>query len=184
MSVEEDMKWSIETIQPLAVRQFYPRIWPDCQVVEVDKKRENDLAILLDIAGADKLLVWPDGGISFLAQRFRRFEQCKYDDFTIRRDRPSGRETEASKVLRALEENRLLAAFYVYGHVNEAENGFLRFRVLDFIRFLKQWDTGQLLPDGCKSNTDGSSRFWYWSFTSLPLELFIYNSEPTQLKFF
>lgn len=184
MSFEVDFTWSVETIQPLAIQQIYSSLWPGSQIVEVDKERQNNLAVLLDIAGADKLLRWPDGGVSFLAQRFRRFKHCNHDDFTLRRDRPSGRATEASKVLTALRENRLLAAFYAYGHVNQAEDGFLRFRVFDFVRFLEQWHDGSLLPDGYKANRDGSARFWYWRFPSLPSELFIYNSEPIQMKFF
>ena len=176
-----DFNWATRKIQPIAVRRVYANVWPNVKIIQLDKDRKNKLANILDIAGADKLIQFPDGGISFLAQRFRRYEQKKYDDFTLRRSRPSGHLTEAEKIQLAFKRNGFVAAFYSYALVNEREDGFLRFRIFDFLGFCGLWLIGDLEPDGIKSNADHSSDFYIWHFNRFPSDLWIYNSEPYQI---
>lgn len=184
MSFRVDMNWSVNTIQPLAERLIYNQVWPEVEVIPLDDDNKNRLKVVLDIAGADKILRWPDGGIAFLAQRFRRFEKSRWDDFTMRRLRPSGRLTEVGKIRAALERSGLIAAFYAYGHVNKTEDDFLRFRILRFTEFCQAWEKGTLLPAQTKANTDGSSWFFCWPFKNIPDSLFLYDSEPKQLNLF
>ena len=167
-----DQDWSRE-IQLLAIQQIYPKVWPDCQILELDDDRLNLLKQTLDVGGADKLLRYSDKTVAFLAQRFRTYEESlEYDDFTLRFTRPySKATTECEKVLRSLAQNRLLASFYSYGHVNKEKNGFLRFRILKFKEFLEAWRDRKIPPPiGPIPNPDGTT-FLAWSFAKIPKEL-------------
>ena len=113
-----DAKWALE-MQPFAIAQFYSKLWLGARIIELDKERKNELAQAIDIGGADKMIQFPDGGLAFLGQRFRRWDERKFDDFTLRRDRPSGMMTEFQKIVLALERGGFLAGYYAYGHVNE-----------------------------------------------------------------
>ena len=185
-AVKRDFDWAVNKIQPLAIEQVYHKQWPSATLIELDKDRKSELARVLDIAGADKLIRYRDGGISFIGQRMRRYEtvvgvngKIKYDDFTLRRSRPSGRPTEAGKIVVAFQRNGLIAAFSAYGIVNRLEVGFERFRLFDFWLFCEMWLRGQFEPDGWKKNPDGTT-FWHWRFKRFPEELWVYNSETFQ----
>lgn len=178
-SYAEDSKWSVSKIQPIAKLKIYNSVWPQAKIIPLDNDRRNQMKVILDIAGADKLLKWPDGGVAFLAQRFRRFEERDFDDFTLRYSRPSGRVTEVGKILRAFKRSGMIAAFYAYGHVNQDETDFLRFRVLRFVEFCLEWQSGRLPPDGRQTNKDRTT-FLYWRFSKIPDHLFEFSSEPTQ----
>jgi len=175
----DDQKWSVEKIQPIAIREVYSKVWPECEILELDNDQTNTLKKAFDIGGADKALKFPDGTICFLAQRFRTYKYSKHDDFTLRYSRPlSGYKTECEKVLRALKQNRMLAAFYVYGHVNEDEDSFLRLRILKFREFLEEWRKGKLPKPGLIPTKDGSATFVYWPFEKIPRNLIFYELTP------
>jgi hypothetical protein len=177
-----DQTWTTEKIQPLAEKLVYNHVWPRVEIIALDDDRQNQLKVMLDVGGADKLLKWPDGGIAFLAQRFRRFDKRGWDDFTIRARRPSGRLTEAGKIVRAFDRSGLVAAYYAYGHVNEDEDGFLRFRIIKFIKFCQLWKLGLLKPDGVKKNLDRSSTFLHWRFSRIPPTLLIHDVKSIRIS--
>lgn len=164
-----DQDWVLK-MQPLAIRFYYRKIWPECEIKCLDDELDNNLKKILDISGADKLLRWPNGTVSFLAQRFRRHDERNYDDFTLRYDRPSGYKAEMFKARDALKKHKLIPAYYAYGHVNENEDGFKRFRVIDFIVFLDYLERGQLPEPEFKENRDKSSTFMAWNFNIIPKE--------------
>lgn len=141
----------------------------------MDNDPNNELKKFLDISGADKQIRFSDGTSGFLAQRFRKFERNGYDDFTLRNSRPNCKyKTEVEKIQIAHREGRMIANFYAYGHLNRKETRFLRFRILNFPKFVYYWlDKEMLLPDGPIPNTDGTT-FLAWPFKNIPRELIIY----------
>lgn len=159
---KEDFEWSSKKIQPIAEKLVYSKVWPDCEIIPLDK-HEDILKLTLDIGGVDKLIKHRDGTLDFLAQRFRR-PDCYFDDFTIRAIRPSGKLTELNKILVGIEQGRLLAAFYAYGHVNLEENNFWRFRIVRLRKFASMLLQGQILFGEFHWNEDGSSGFYVWPF--------------------
>jgi len=181
---QDDAKWALE-MQPLAITQFYSELWPGARIVELDMERKNELAQAIDIGGADKMIQFPDRGLAFLGQRFRRPHQKRYDDFTLRRDRPSGMMTEFQKVVLALERGGFLAGYYAYGHVNEEEDGFIRMRILRFREFIEAVLCGDLRL-GIGYNPNGSSTFWKVPFRAIPARFFLidYAQDKPQLKLF
>jgi hypothetical protein len=173
----------VKKIQPIAIAQFYTKLWPGVKVIPIDSQVKNRLAQIIDIGGADKALRFPDGDLAFLAQRFRRYEEAQFDDFTLRRDRPSGIKTEFQKAKLAFERGGFLASYYAYGHVNEMEDGFIRMRVLKFREFLDAVLHGEFTL-GIGHNPDGSSTFWKIPFRAIPPHFFLLNyaSDKPQLK--
>lgn len=163
----EDRRWSDLEIQPIAISKVYSKLWPGSQIVELDKGTPESLHNILDIAGADKLIRYQDGTVSFLAQRFRRPEQADFDDFTMRYHRTGGNKTEYEKVVTAFQNRTLLAGFYAYGLVNIPEDDFIRFRVLDYPLFLQDYLSDQVPPGDVKANKDGRTSFIYWPFAKL-----------------
>lgn len=173
-SFEEDQRWSSEKIQPLA-NKIYSKVWPDCQILDLEDDQKDSLKQALDFGGVDKAIRLKDGTIGLLAQRFRRYTEREYDDFTLRYSRPRSQyKTECEKALKALKENRMVAGYYAYFHVNKEENGFSRFRIIKFREFLEYWRDGKLPKPQLKHNRDGSAIFLAWSFSKLPRELFFY----------
>ena len=138
-------------------------------MIELDLDKRSTLAQQIDMGGADKMLKFPGGGLAFLAQRFRRSYQARYDDFTLRESRPSGRPTEWGKLLAALTGCGFLAGYYVYGHVNEREDGFIRMRILKLRELLEALSRGEFLMH-YGNNPDGSSTFAYLPFKSIPAQ--------------
>ncbi|GAH41834.1 unnamed protein product, partial [marine sediment metagenome] len=181
--------WSSNKIQPLAKKLIYEKIWPESGIISLDKGQDS-LKLILDVGGADKLLRHPDGTISFLAQRFRRWESWhprNYDDFTIRATRPTGRLTEVDKILKGIKSGTLIAAYYAYGHVNEAENGFSRFRIIDLPKFTLAFYNQEIIPGKMIMNPDNSSGFLAWQFKDLPSKIMFFDlnrrEENKQLGF-
>lgn len=167
-----DWEWATIVMQPYAITQFYNKLWPGIKIIEIDNQVKNELAQIIDIGGADKALRFPDGGLAFLAQRFRRHNEAKFDDFTLRRDRPSGIKTEFEKVKLAFERRGFIASYYAYGHANEQENGFIRMRILKFREFVE----AVLRSDfalGIGQNPNGSSTFFKIPFKTIPPRFFI-----------
>lgn len=171
MTYRDNQDWALKH-QSLAIKLYYSQVWPECEIKCLDDDRYNDLKKILDISGADKLLKWPDGTISFLAQRFRR--ETDYDDFTLRLDRPSGYRCEWFKMRDSLKEHKLLPAFYAYGHLNDNEDSFKRFRIVDIVSFLNYWEKGLLTEPIIRGNRDNSSRFLAWHFNEIPDECIIF----------
>lgn len=178
-----DQNWVCTKIQPMAIQQIYNKVWPKCEILELDNDQRNTLKQVLDIGGADKLLKYPDGTVSFLGQRFRTFSCANHDDFTLRYSRPSQRKTECRKVIESLQQNKMVASFYAYGHVNEVESGFLRFRILKFRDFLEYWRDGKLPKVTPIPNEDGST-FLAWPFNEIPSELILFEmpSKPETIN--
>jgi len=168
---QDDAKWALE-MQPFAIAQFYSKLWPGARIIELDKEKENELARAIDIGGADKMIQFPDGGLAFLGQRFRRPHQKRYDDFTLRRDRPSGMMTEFQKIVLALQRGGFLAGYYAYGHVNEEEDGFIRMRILRFREFIEAVLYGELQL-GVGRNPNGSSTWFKIPFRTIPARFFL-----------
>lgn len=181
---EIDRDWALG-MQLLAITDFYARVWPGAEVIELDNDRANPLKTVLDIGGADKMLRYPTGGIAFLAQRFRRYKSWHptpsqmYDDFTLRYNRPYGRMTEAEKLQRALDEGGFVASWYAYGHANEDNTGFTRFRILNFPALLRC--LGGQLGDKVLPNRDQSSTFVPIPFRHIPASIFLLDYPARQL---
>jgi len=183
-----DWEWQ-EGIQKRLAMPIYKSVWPNAEIVEIDAQRGNDLAAALDIGGADKMLRFPDGGLAFLGQRFRRYNSWhverdgyikEYDDFTLRADRPlSHRKTEFEKILAALDRAGFTAGYYAYGHLTQDETQFARFRILRFADFIR-YVLNNPLPYRIR-NIDDSSRFFSWPFAEIPKE-FIEYEEPTAVE--
>lgn len=174
LTAEDDVNWSLKIQNQIAIPQIYSKIWPECVIHHPDKQR-TELEKALDIAGADKLIQEPGGGVFFLSQRFRTYETSLakgYDDFTLRNYRPrTDYKAECYKVIDALKTGKLLAAFYAYGHLNNKQKSFEKFRIIKFRNFVEKWDSGELPPYQQKMNTDGSSNFYAWRFKDIPYDL-------------
>ncbi len=179
---QADDKWALE-MQKFAL-PIYRQVWVNARIVELDKDKRNQLSRVLDIGGADKMIEFADGGLAFLAQRFRRWQYRKYDDFTLRKNRPSGNLTEFEKGMLALERHGFVAGFYSYGLANQAETGFERFRILRYPELLKAIITGELHPKTL-NNANGSSNFLVVPFSCIPKHFFVLdqNSETCQARF-
>lgn len=177
-----DADWALK-MQPYAIAQFYSKVWLGAEVIELDKEKGNRLAEVLDIGGADKMIRFPDGGLAFLGQRFRRWHQSKFDDFTLRRDRPSGTMTEFQKIMLALKRGGFVAGYYAYGHVNENQDGFTRMRILKFREFIEAVLLGELRL-GIGRNPNGSSTWFKIPFHAIPVRFFLvdYAEDKPQLK--
>lgn len=180
IKVAIDMKF-VKKMQPL-VDEIYKEIWPDCKVIDLENEDQNILKNIIDVGGADKLLKYPDGTITFLAQRLRRWESYHkesiyygkkeirdFDDFTLREYRPlTHYKAECYKVLKGIGKNRFFASYYAYGHVNKNKTEFERFRIVDFKHFVELWSTDKLPLYKRKWNKDESSYFLAWPFRDLP----------------
>jgi len=179
----DDSSWASTKIQPIAEKQVYSQVWPGCRIISLDDDELNILKTTLDVAGADKLLRWPDGTASFLAQRFRSYEKRVWDDFTLREFRPNtSYRAECYKAPEALKANKINATYYAYGHVNEEEDGFLRFRIVKFREFLEYWTKGLLPKPQRGYNADDSSWFLYWAFKDIPPELILWLLKPRSIR--
>lgn len=176
MSTQHEKNWQTDDKWALEMQNFampiYQQVWANARIVELDKDKRNQLSRVLDIGGADKMIEFADGGLAFLAQRFRRWQYRTYDDFTLRTYRPSGNTTEFEKGMLALERHGFVAGFYSYGLVNQTETGFERLRILRYPELLKAILTGELKPKTL-SNTNGSSNFLVVPFSHIPKQLFV-----------
>lgn len=179
---ERDNLWVVEEMQPIAVRLFYQKYWPDCEIISLDNDRMDSLKRALDVGGSDKMIKHPSGTISFLGQRFRKWDCRRFDDFTLRYDRPHSKyKTECEKILIAFKENCMLAGYYAYGHVNEKGDGFLRFRIIDFRKFVEKWVKGELPKSKIIPTRDGTATFISWPFSLLPKDLILYEYNDPEI---
>jgi hypothetical protein len=188
VSYRVNNRWSVDKIQPIAIKKVYNKMWPNATVIELDNDTRNILKSILDRSGSDKLIRFQDGTIAFLGQRFRRHHNTKgYDDFTLRVwNYKTGANVEFKKILSALEHNRNIANYYSYGHVNEKENGFDRFRIIDFPKFLKLVVDKKLLPDQRRQTNSGDAEFLCWRFSRIPKSCLVFDTTEkiTLSKFF
>ena len=173
MTYDKNQEWVLK-MQPYAINQHYNRFWPDAKIISLDDDTTNELKNILDVSGADKLLKWPNGTISFLAQRFRRWGQRKFDDFTLRKTGSYGGKGEIYKVIDAIDNNKIVSSFYAYGHVNENENGFIRFRIIDYKYFLQLWKDNIINPPIEIPNKNRQNLFFKWPFNKIPDECILY----------
>lgn len=168
-------------MQPTAVKKYYKMLWPNARIIPLDHCTD-ELSKRLDIGGADKMLAFNNGKVAFLGQRFRRWNSRKYDDFTLRASLPSNQLTELGKVLQALDDSGFIVSYYSYGHVNEAETDFIRFRILLFRPLVEALKNKILQPDKTKWNGIGDSSFIVIHFSNIPDSYFLYDSEMHQMK--
>lgn len=176
MSYEENQKWVLK-IQPLAITQHYNKIWSNANVIELDSCAD-ELSKIIDIGGADKMLQFTNGSVAFLGQRFRRWSSKDFDDFTLRAYFKSGNATELQKIRNAIQNGGFIASFYAYGHVNEAEDGFIRFRVLQFRSFTEALISNKIHYT-LEKNKYGSY-FIAAPFKTIPREYFLYDTTQPQ----
>lgn len=118
--------------------------------------------------------------LAFGATRFACRIRCydpyylKYsDEFTIRTDRPSGRDSELSKIIMGWGD------FFYYGFENEAKNGIQMYTIadlkifrLEFNRILVNSNKG-ISPGTEMKNKDNSSSFRAFKWDSFPTELVV-----------
>jgi len=169
-----NQKWALE-MQPLAIEHHYSKVWPQAEVVELDK-RIDDLAKMIDIGGADKMLKFPDGHLIFLGQRFRRYDNWheeNYDDFTLRTKGHYGHPCELLKAQSALKNNGFTAGFYAYGHANPKDTGFSRFRIVDFPKLLQGLASNLILFTQHKN--PGGTEFIAIHFLDITRDYIIYS---------
>ncbi len=179
MSYASNQDWVLK-IQPYAISQHYRIKWPNCEILCLDDDDSDELKKVLDVSGADKLIKWENGTISFLGQRFRRWEHRDKDDFTLRVTGSHGGVGEAHKAFDALEKGKLLAAFYAYGHVNQDEISFIKFRIIDYRKFLELVLKEAIPKPSLIPNKNKWNRFYAWSFDIIPDECIIYEYKAPQ----
>jgi len=181
----QDKKWAIKIYHLLAKPLIYQQIWSDAKFVLLEDE-DSKLNNVLDISGLDVIIKISDN-IDFMGQRFRRYDKSlakSYDDFTLRDERPySGYKAEAHKLLSAYRQGQNIAKYYAYGHVNDDETGFAKFRILYTREFLKKWDNNELTEPVRMLNLDDSSYFLAWKFKNLPPECIFWElNVPTKLE--
>jgi len=172
-TVQRDYDWALK-MQRFAI-PIYETIWPKSRIIELDKNLRDELSHTLDVGGADKMIRFADGGLAFLAQRFRRWDARKWDDFTLRKDRLNGYSTELQKGRLALERHGFVAGFYSYGLANETDSGFARLRILRYPELLSAIVEGKIRTQ-THSNTNGSSNFIAIPFSLIPRNYFLFES--------
>jgi len=166
---EVNAEWATR-MHKIAAEQYYNKLWPDSEIIELDTDRQDVLKFALDVGGADMMIRFPTGGIAFLCERFRRWESRRFDDFTIRLSRPSGIMTEYGKAVDAIKRGGFVASYYAYGHVNQAEDGFIRLRILLYQKLLESLLHGGIVP-AIRENPNGSSIFCAIPFRDIPDDL-------------
>ncbi len=167
-----DVRWAVHIQKTLAKPLIYSRVWPSCKVKCLDDDPRDELKVLLDKAGADKMIIEENDNLVFIGQRFRTYAASLgkgYDDFTLRKRRPrTNYKAEAYKQRYAHRNGTGLIKYYAYGHLNPRQDGFTKFRILRFQTFLAKWINEELAPEETKNNTDKSSSFYTWSFENIP----------------
>jgi len=168
---ETQAKWALK-IQDVAIKKIYERIpqWKNVKIEHLDTgwAKNNELMKILDVAGADKLIRWPNGSAAFLGQRFRTYNDREHDDFTLRYRKTGGSNTEYTRLTHAFDNSGFISQFYAYGHVNKNDNGFLRFRVLFFQKFIDWWLNRKNSPDKIIPTNRGDAEFMCWNFDRIP----------------
>ena len=176
---EKQAKWALK-IQNIAVSKIYEKItqWKNTRIEHQDTgwAKNNELMKILDVAGADKIIRWPNGTAAFLGQRFRSFNDTKYDDFTIRYMKIYGSNTEYTRLIHAFDNSGFIAQFYAYGHVNKNEDGFTRFRILKFQQFIEWWLNKKNSPNETKITNRGDAEFMCWRFRRIPTSCIYWDS--------
>lgn len=184
---EENTKYVLQ-MQPIAISQFYASVWPKAKVVELDNDKADHLKAILDIGGADKMLREPNGTIAFLGQRFRRYKSWHptprqvYDDFTIRCRFPNGYDSEMEKLRQAMERGGFVASWYAYGHANQYDTGFARFRIIRLPLLMRGLDSGQI-PWERRLNQE-QRPFVCIKFQNIPRPIFLLDYPTYQLPLF
>jgi len=182
---ELQKKWATNKIQPIAIKTIYNKVWSNARIIPLDDDFADPLKSILDPAGGDKMIKWSNGGIAFLGQRFRTYKSSLekgYDDFTLRFKTKYGSITEFQKVTDAFDNEKFIASYYAYGHVNIEETGFDKFRILYFRKFLKLWKEGKIKAKGPIPNEDGSW-FVYWPFSKIPSECIMFQTIAKPLDY-
>ena len=162
-------------MQLVAIRELYPRIWPNYSIIEVDTL-PSELAKRLDIGGVDKILFADDGHILQIGQRFREsnvWDNPRYRDFTIR-------EAELKRHLAALRNGGNVPAFYSYGYATEDEKAFRQFYVVKYRDWLE--GIGQdHRPVFKETFNPRQENFYYEPWTHI-LDRYVYFTYPSQPK--
>ena len=182
---EENSRFVLE-MQPIAIAQFYSQVWPGHKVIELDNDRADHLKAILDIGGADKMLRAPNGSISFLGQRFRRYRSWHpvngviYDDFTLRCKLFDRYDSEMEKLRNAMAIGSFVATWYAYGHSNANDTGFAKFRIVRFPLLLQYLISGKI-PYTYGTNAEGRP-FLKIPFRIMPRPVFLLDYPNYQLS--
>ena len=187
MTSHKEVRWAVDIQKRLAIPLIYKQVWPNCKVKCLDDDPQDPLKVALDKAGADKMIIEQNDNLLFIGQRFRTYGASLgkgYDDFTLRKYRPKTQyKAESYKQRYAHKNGTSLIKFYAYGHLNNEQDGFLKFRILYFEKFLEKWESGDLPPNETKNNRDRSSNFNVWSFNKIPSECIFWElKHPVKLE--
>jgi len=153
---EDDKEWSDHFIPRIkSILGFYLIGEPPA---EEDQVRNTDLIVLKMDAVR-------------IACRVRKPDSFRYkDEFTIRYSRPSGVKTELSKVIEGWGDY----IFYGHGYIDEDDNYKLVAWGLGDLKVFRLWFVNYLvsnkgkLPGILRDNKDKSSKFYAYSWDSLP----------------
>lgn len=128
---------------------------------------------LLDLVGVDYSFTIKSPRHTFgIALRVRRWEDGKkYDDFTLRYILSNGStNTEYLKLQNAFKEGAIFPKYYLVIFMNEKENDYKRFRVVNLITFLQDLIDGKIKSYGEKQTGTGE---WFKYFPFFTLEKYI-----------
>lgn len=124
-------------------KEFYREFWDVKAIGDVegqivgeypDDKDDLNALHLLDYLGADKVVSTEDNVI-LLAERFRR-PTTNGNDFALRADTGTEEAAESDKFLEAVQGYGAYPGVFAFGKVNESEDGFQYFHLIDFNWFL------------------------------------------------
>ena len=173
---DKDFNWATDVMQPIAIAKIYRTVWPGASIESADKEGPGSIGQFMDFAGCDKLIRVRGGkGYAFgLAQRFRRWDDRRYQDFTIR-------VLEWHKNSKAWHEGAIAPGFYAYGIANEDETDFHQMWIIAFRKFV-EWALGNPLPRVQMNPGQSHERGFYpWPFALMPTDLVFhyYGSLPS-----
>lgn len=200
----EDFRFQQIVQKRIVVPKFYQKVWPDCEILEIDSMH-NSLSKLLDIqAGIDKVIKMPDGCLRGLAQRIQRKCFGDFNTLTIRVSRiyrhPEGDlvsfNTEFRKMQRAIETKAISATVqcHCYADADDEEmvtdliTGIIvdRLGLYEWI-LREQKKDPKFLENHTKptTNEEGEGRkqeFYFFAFNKIPNECIIarYGREETR----
>lgn len=149
-------------MQEIAIQKVYHSVWPNFRILEIDKL-DHELARLVDIGGADKLLFAKDGHNIFLAQRFRKSSQGeRYRDFTLR-------EKEYLRHSVAMRDGGFIPGYYVYGWANQSETDFTELKIINYQMWLNDVLGGMARMWFKETKNEWQENFYYVPFSNIPL---------------
>ena len=156
---KSDKRWSDRFIIP--IKKILGEIFIEESNYEDDALRNTDLMVF----SINPIRI----GCRIRRHSYFCNEKYRYQ-FTIRTSRPSGRETELSKILSGWGD------YFFYGFCNESETNLEYWVLIDLTTFRK-WFSGYLIknkqiPGIAKGNFDNSSSFRVFEYEDMPVDVF------------